>query len=40
MSIKGIFNGLFNTEEEEDESFEEEVLIEKKEKETKIIRYS
>ena len=36
MSIKGIFNGLFNTEEEEDESFEDEVLIEKKEKETKV----
>ncbi|MBQ7828469.1 MAG: cell division protein SepF [Clostridia bacterium] len=35
MSIKGIFNGLFNTEEEEDESFEEEAHIEKKEKEIK-----
>ena len=37
MSIKGIINGLFNTEEEEDEGFEEEeeVLVEKKEKEIK-----
>ncbi len=32
MSIKGLFNGLFTTEEEEDESFEEEARIEKKEK--------
>ncbi len=36
MSIKGIFNGLFNTEEEEDETFEEEeARIERKEKENK-----
>ncbi|MBQ7354014.1 MAG: cell division protein SepF [Clostridia bacterium] len=37
MSIKGIFNGLFNTEEEDDESFEEEeVIVEKKEKEKEV----
>lgn len=34
MSIKGLINGLFTTE-EEDESFEEEARIEKKEKEVK-----
>ncbi len=37
MSIKGLFNGLFTTE-EEDESLEEETLIEKKDKEVKEIK--